>query len=57
LPQEILSLAKRTSKTGDQREAKYKGAALDSYNEDIYPENFDELLYKTKLSVQADLLE
>jgi hypothetical protein len=52
---EILSLAKELQKPEEQREARYKGEALDSTIEAIYPENFDELLNKTKLSVQADL--
>ncbi len=53
---EMLALAKELQKPEEQRQSKYKGSALDSTIEAIYPENFDKLLNDTKLWIQADFI-
>ncbi len=52
----MVDLAKELQKPEDQRAPKYKGEALDSTINSIYPENFDKLLNDTKLWIQADFI-
>lgn len=56
LAQRILKFADQLKLPEDEREADFKGAQLDSTIESFYPSDFDTVLSKAKLVVQADLI-
>ncbi len=56
IAQSVLDFAKEMQKPEDQRAPQYKGTALDSTINSIYPADFDKLIEDTKLWIQADYI-
>ena len=56
IAEDMLELARELQKPEEERAPQYKGDALDSTIDSIYPENLDTLLENTKLWIQADYI-
>ncbi len=56
IARDLVNLAKELKKPEAERDAKYKGAKLDSTLNAMYPENIDKPLEYTKLTIQADFI-